>query len=227
MNGFEYRAHTIDGSVREGVVQALSLEDAQRALVKNRLIPEWVKPAPKVRSLSFRKRAKPHSLALFARQFATLIDAAVPAVHALEVSQEVCEDRALKKALGQVIIDVQAGKSLADALREHPGVFNDIFVNMVEAGEQGGVLDSILERLAIYLEKSQAMVAKVKTAMVYPAIIIFVAISSAVVIRSWSTCRSSCSNTGCSCWRAPSVSRCSSGSPTPRTPVAISSTASC
>ncbi len=185
MNGWSYRAHTVDGRVREGVLEAVTAEDATRALVQNRLIPEWVKPASKTRSVSFGGRAKPLALAFFARQFSTLIDAAVPLVHSLEICQDLSEDRRLKKALGQVIIDVQAGRSLADAMKEHPHVFTDIFVNMVEAGEQGGVLDAILNRLAVYLEKSVALVGKVKTAMVYPAIILFVAFASAAVMLAF------------------------------------------
>jgi type IV pilus assembly protein PilC len=185
VNGWSYRAHTVDGWVREGVLQALNAEEATRALVQNRLIPEWVKPAPKQRRGSLRGRAKPLALALFARQFSTLVDAAVPLVHSLEICQDLTDDRRLKNALGQVIIDVQAGRSLADAMKEHPNVFNNIFTNMVEAGEQGGVLDSILARLATYLEKSQALVSKVKTALVYPAIIFFVAIGSAAVMLAF------------------------------------------
>jgi type IV pilus assembly protein PilC len=185
VNGWSYRAHTVDGRVREGVLEAVTAEDATRALVQNRLIPEWVKPASKTRSVSFGGRAKPLALAFFARQFSTLIDAAVPLVHSLEICQDLSEDRRLKKALGQVIIDVQAGRSLADAMKEHPHVFTDIFVNMVEAGEQGGVLDAILNRLAVYLEKSVALVGKVKTAMVYPAIILFVAFASAAVMLAF------------------------------------------
>ncbi len=181
MNGFAYRAHTIDGQIREGVIEALSIDEATRTLVKRRLVPEEVKPLSKAKAgggFQFSRRAKTKSLVLFARQFATLIDAAVPMVHSLEICQDLTEDRVLRKAVGQIIVDVQAGKSLADSMREQPQAFTDIFVNMVEAGEQGGVLDSILNRLATYLEKSQALVAKVKTAMVYPAVILFVAIAA-------------------------------------------------
>jgi type IV pilus assembly protein PilC len=144
-----------------------------------------VKAAPKSRSISFGGRASPVALALFARQFSTLVDAAVPLIHGLEITQDLTEDRRLKKALGQIIIDVQAGRSLADSMKEHPNVFSDIFVNMVEAGEQGGVLDSILQRVATYLEKCQALVAKVKTAMVYPVIILIVALLSAAVMLTF------------------------------------------
>ncbi len=180
MNGFAYRAHTIDGKIREGVIEALSIDEATRTLVKRRLVPEEVKPLSKAKGggFQFARQAKNASLVLFARQFATLIDAAVPLLHSLEICQDLTEDRVLRKALDQVIVDVQAGKALADSMREQPQAFNDIFVNMVEAGEQGGVLDSILERLATYLEKSQALVSKVKTAMVYPAVILFVAVAA-------------------------------------------------
>lgn len=177
MNGFSFRAHTIDGQIREGVIQATTVDDATRALVQRKLVPEWVKPAKgKGPSFNFSRKVRTESLVLFARQFATLIDAAVPMVQSLEVCQDLSEDRVLSKALDQVIVDVQAGKDLAGAMREQPQAFSDIFVNMVEAGEQGGVLDSILARLATYLEKSQKLVSRVKTAMVYPAIILLVAI---------------------------------------------------
>ncbi|NIR45713.1 MAG: type II secretion system F family protein [Gemmatimonadetes bacterium] len=180
MNGFSFRAHTIDGQIREGVIQAMTADDATRTLVQRRLVPEWVKPVKAARgpSFQFNRRVKNASLVLFARQFSTLIDAAVPMVQSLEVCQDLTEDRALRKALNQVIVDVQAGKDLAGAMREQPQAFSDIFVSMVEAGEQGGVLDTILGRLATYLEKSQKLVSRVKTAMVYPAIIIFVAVAA-------------------------------------------------
>jgi len=186
INAFIYRARTIDGQIREGVIQANTERDATRSLVRNKLIPELVRPAPRARnSLQLRRTPKPASMTMFARHFATLIDAAVPLVHSLEILQDLSEDRPLRKALGRLIIDVQAGQTLASAMKEHPRVFSDIFVSMVEAGEQGGMLDTILARLANYLEKSQALVAKVKTAMVYPMIIVVVAILSAVVMLTF------------------------------------------
>lgn len=171
--------------MREGTIYAPTLEDATRSLIRTRMIPEWVRPATKVRTIKFRRKAKPMSVVLFARQFSTLIDAGVPLVQSLETLQDLADDKRLQSALGQVIIDVQAGKTLADAMQDHPNVFNDIFVNMVRAGEEGGVLDTIMARLAAYLEKSQAIVSKVKTAMVYPMIILLVAIGSAVVMLTF------------------------------------------
>ncbi len=185
MNGFAYRARTIDGTIREGVIQALNEREAARALVRGKLIPELVRLAPAERSVQIRRRPKPQSLVIFARQFATLIDAAVPLVQSLEILQELSEDRPLKKTIDNVIVDVQTGKTLAAAMRAHPRVFSDVFVNMVEAGEQGGMLDTILNRLATYLEKNQALVSKVRTAMVYPAIILIVAVLAAAVMLTF------------------------------------------
>ena len=190
MNAWAYRARTIDGQIREGVVQALNEAEAARSLIKNKLIPESVRPAAREGSaanisLSFRRRVKPMSMVFFARQFATLIDAAVPLVQSIEILSDLTDDKVLKKALGQVTVDVQSGMTLAAAMREHPNVFSDIFVSMVEAGEQGGMLDTILARLATYLEKSQEIVGKVKTAMVYPMIILGVALLSAAVMLTF------------------------------------------
>ncbi len=190
MNAWAYRARTIDGQIREGIVQALSEAEAARSLIRNKLIPEWVKPDARERSaggigFSLRRRVKPMSMVFFARQFATLIDAAVPLVQSLEILSELTDDKILMKTLDKVVVDVQAGKTLAAAMREHPNTFSDIFVNMVEAGEQGGMLDTILARLATYLEKSQEIVSKVKTAMVYPMIILIVALLSAVVMLTF------------------------------------------
>lgn len=185
MNGFAYRARTIDGDIREGVIQAMNERDAARALVRIKLIPELVRPAPKEVAIQIRRRPKPQSLVIFARQFATLIDAAVPLVQSLEILQELSDDRALKKTIEKVIIDVQTGRTLAAAMRVHPKVFSDVFVSMVEAGEQGGMLDTIMNRLATYLEKNQALVSKVRTAMVYPAIILIVAVLAAAVMLTF------------------------------------------
>jgi len=190
VNAWAYRARTIDGQMREGVVQALNEAEAARSLIKSKLIPESVRPAAREGSaanisLSFRRRVKPMSMVFFARQFATLIDAAVPLVQSIEILSDLTDDKVLKKALGQLTVDVQSGMTLAAAMREHPNVFSDIFVSMVEAGEQGGMLDTILARLATYLEKSQEIVSKVKTAMVYPMIILGVALLSAAVMLTF------------------------------------------
>jgi len=189
VNAWVYRARTIDGQIREGVLQALNEAEAARSLIKQKMIPEFVRPAPKegglTGGLSFRRRAKPMSMVFFARQFATLVDAAVPLVQSIEILSDLTDDKVLKKTLNQVAVDVQSGMTLAAAMKEHPNVFSDIFVSMVQAGEQGGMLDTILARLATYLEKSQEIIGKVKTAMVYPVIILMVALLSAAVMLTF------------------------------------------
>lgn len=185
MSGWKYRARTHDGEIRVGVLQAVTAEDAMQSLLRGKLIPEWVKPAPTDEHFRLRRRANSRALAVFARQFATLIDAGVPLVLSLEILGDLTDDRALKQALGQLGADVQKGFTLADAMRRHPRVFSEIFVNMVDAGEQGGVLDTILLRLATHLEKSQAVVSRVQTAMIYPAIIILVTVMAVGVLLTF------------------------------------------
>jgi type IV pilus assembly protein PilC len=168
-----------------GVVQAVTEQEALQSLVREKLIPEWVKPAPTDEHFRLRRRANSKALSIFARQFATLIDAGVPLVFSLEVLEELTDDKALRQALKQVRADVQKGFTLADAMRRHPRVFTEIFVNMVDAGEQAGVLDTILLRLATHLEKSQAIVSRVKTAMVYPIIIVLVSLLAAAILLTF------------------------------------------
>ena len=184
---FKYRARTLTGGeIKEGIIQGSDADDARRQLVRSRLIPEWVKEAPQAPKAKRGKyKAKIKSVTLFSRQFATLIDAGIPLVQALEISSELTDDKGLRKAIDQVSVDVQSGASLADAMRAHPRAFPSIFVNMVDAGEQGGVLDTILDRLAEYLEKQQALQEKMRSAMIYPMIILAVALLSAGIMLTF------------------------------------------
>ncbi|MGH7544931.1 MAG: type II secretion system F family protein, partial [Gemmatimonadota bacterium] len=185
MSGWKYRARTHDGDIRMGVVQAITEHEAMQTLVRDKLIPEWVKPAPTDEHFRLRRRANSKALSIFARQFATLIDAGVPLVFSLEILEELTDDKSLKTALGRARADVQKGLTLADAMRRHPRVFSEIFVNMVDAGEQAGVLDTILLRLAAHLEKSQATVSRVQTALVYPVIIVIVSLLAVAVLLTF------------------------------------------
>jgi len=116
------------------------------------------------------------------RQFATMVNAGLPLVQSLNILAEQTENKALAAVLRQVVYDVESGHTLADALRKHPRAFSDLFVNMVAAGEAGGILDTILLKLAAYLEKNDAIVRKVKGAMIYPAVIFAVAIIAVIVL---------------------------------------------
>src|SRR6266446_5077106 len=119
---------------------------------------------------------------VFTRQFATMINAGLPLVQALDILAQQTENKILADVTRQVVYDVESGHTLADALRKHPKAFSDLYVNMVAAGEAGGILDTILVRLAQFLEKNDAIVRKVKGAMVYPAVILSVAVIAISVL---------------------------------------------
>lgn len=121
-------------------------------------------------------------IALFVRMFATMIDAGLPLVQGLEILSQDKENPSLSALLKKVRADVEEGSTFADALRKHPKHFDNLFVNLVEAGEAGGILDTILARIATYMEKNEAIKAKIKGAMVYPVIVISVAVIVVVIL---------------------------------------------
>jgi type IV pilus assembly protein PilC len=119
---------------------------------------------------------------IFTRQFATMINSGLPLVQALDILAEQSENKALKEVTRQVVYDVESGHTLADALRKHPKAFSELYVNMVAAGEAGGILDTILLRLATFMEKNDALVRKVKGAMIYPGVIFTVAGGAIIIL---------------------------------------------
>jgi type IV pilus assembly protein PilC len=125
---------------------------------------------------------KTRDVVVFTRQFATMINAGLPLVQALDILAQQTENKRLAETTRQVVYDVESGHTLADALRKHPKAFSDLYVNMVAAGEAGGILDTILVRLAQFLEKNDAIVRKVKGAMIYPAVILSVAVIAISVL---------------------------------------------
>lgn len=182
MIGYRFRAHTADGKGYRGVIQASSVEEAERALAKQKLIPDHIRAEPLDQSLKLRRTASSRALVQFARQFATLIESAVPLILSLEILQGLTDDRPLRDAIADVTSSVQGGSTLADAMRRHPRIFSGIFVSIVDAGEQGGSLDVSLNRLADYLERAQMIRDQVRGAMVYPAVIALVAIGAVVAM---------------------------------------------
>jgi type IV pilus assembly protein PilC len=138
------------------------------------------------RSRGFRKAfTRPLSqaqIAIFARQFSTMLDAGLPLVQCLKTISQQHTDRNFKSTLEQVRSDVEAGSTLADAMARHPQVFNPLFTNMIAAGEAGGVLDTILQRLAIFSEKTVKLKSALKSAAIYPSVILFIAIVVVVII---------------------------------------------
>ena len=174
---FQYTARTLKGELKSGEVDLPSREDVIAHLRKNRMVVVQVRPAPKQikLSLGLGGRIKTRDVVILTRQFATMINSGLPLVQALDILAQQTENKALAEVTRQVVYDVESGNTLADAMRKHPKAFTDLFVNMVAAGEAGGILDTILLRLAQFLEKNDAIVRKVKGAMVYPLVIMSVA----------------------------------------------------
>lgn len=133
-------------------------------------------PLPKVFSGS--EKVKSEHLVIFTRQLATMVSAGVPLLRALESLQQHGDSEALKKVVASIYRDVQGGMALADSFGKHPQVFNDVYTNMVRAGETAGILDEILKRLALQQEKSSAMKKKIKSAMTYPMVLIVIAVGA-------------------------------------------------
>ena len=180
---FEYTARNLKGDIVKDQVDLPTKDDVVAHLRKNRLVLVQVRQAP--RSVSVPRlggRVKTRDVVVFTRQFATMINAGLPLVQALDILAQQTENKILAGVTRQVVYDVESGQTLADALRKHPKAFSDLYVNMVAAGEAGGILDTILQRLAQFLEKNDAIVRKVKGAMVYPAVILTVAVVAVAVL---------------------------------------------
>lgn len=119
-----------------------------------------------------RKKMKPKALVVFSRQFATMIDAGIPILRCLEILSGQCKDLALKEAVDAITSDVKSGLTLNEAMAKHPNIFNKLYVNMVRAAELGGILDTILDRLAGFLEYENEIKGKIKSAMMYPTLVL-------------------------------------------------------
>ena len=181
---FEYTARNLKGGLEKGQVDLPGRDDVIAHLRKNRLVVVNVRQAAKAVSFGsfFKPGVKTRDVVVFTRQFATMINAGLPLVQALDILAQQTENKVLADVTRQVVYDVESGQTLADALRKHPKAFTDLYVNMVAAGEAGGILDTILLRLAEFLEKNDAIIRKVKGAMVYPVVIMSVAVIAISVL---------------------------------------------
>ncbi|MDP3775358.1 MAG: type II secretion system F family protein [Gemmatimonadales bacterium] len=180
---FNYTARTLTGELQSGQIDLASHDDVVAHLRKNRMIVVKVQQAPKdIKFDMFAKGISTRDIVIFTRQFATMINSGLPLVQALDILAEQSENQSLKDVTRSVVYDVESGHTLADALRKHPKAFTELYVNMVAAGEAGGILDTILLRLATFMEKNDALVRKVKGAMIYPAVIFSVAGMAIVIL---------------------------------------------
>ncbi|MFL5395804.1 MAG: type II secretion system F family protein [Gemmatimonadales bacterium] len=180
---FEYTARNpTNGQIQKGQVDLPTKEEVTSFLRKQRMMLVSVREAPKPIKINFGAAIKTRDIVIFTRQFATMINAGLPLVQSLDILAKQTENAALKEVVKQVVFDVEAGNTLADAFRKHPKAFTDLYVNMIAAGEAGGILDTILLRLATFMEKNDALVRKVKGAMVYPLVIMSVAVIAITIL---------------------------------------------
>ncbi|OIO38903.1 MAG: type II secretion system protein GspF [Candidatus Omnitrophica bacterium CG1_02_49_10] len=177
---FEYIAKNQSGNTVKGDIDLSTREDAIRALREKDLtiisISETAKSARGRKKASPRARIKEEHLVIFTRQLSSIIDAGIPIVEALNILTQQVEAKRFKEVLSKVEEDVRGGKDISDAFSKWPKIFDDLYVNMVRAGEASGALDDILDRLASYLEKANSLKRKVKTSLIYPAVVITMAI---------------------------------------------------
>lgn len=170
---FVYKGVNSYGERRKGKIEAVSLVAAQTQLKKMRITTSVLKEAPKdlLAGISFMQpKVTGKDVVIFTRQLSTMIDAGLPLVQSLEILSKQQENATFKKILQAVRMDVETGSTIAEAMKKHPEVFDNLYCNMIDAGEVGGILDTILSRLAAYMEKNMALVKKVKGAMTYPVI---------------------------------------------------------
>ena len=184
MAQFIWKGKTRQGAVTGGVLVADSKDVAISELRKKQIEVTSVKE--KGKELAVPKfgmgKVSPKRLAIFTRQFSVMIDAGLPLVQCLEILGTQQDYKPFQKIILAVRQDVEAGQSLAEALRKHPRAFDDLFVNMIAAGEAGGILDTILRRLSTYIEKAVKLAGQVKTALIYPVAVIGVAIIVVAII---------------------------------------------
>jgi type IV pilus assembly protein PilC len=174
---YDYTAkNAATGQILKGSYDAPTRDDLLGHLRKNRLVLVSLREAPKEIRISLPGSGiRTRDIVIFTRQFATMINSGLPLVQSLNILAQQTENDKLKEVTRSVVFDVEAGNTLADAFAKHPSAFSQLYVNMVAAGEAGGILDTILLRLATFLEKNDKLIRKVKSAMIYPSVILAVA----------------------------------------------------
>jgi len=180
MATFTYVGKTKQGTEAKGELTAASLAEAKEQLAKQNIsltsLQEKKGLADKFAGFSLGGGVTDKDIVVFTRQFATMINSGLPLIQCLDILSTQSENKIFGKAIGEIKIAVEGGSTFADALKKHPKIFNDLYVNMVHAGETGGLLDTILQRLAKHIEKAMKLKSRIKSAMVYPAAILGVSV---------------------------------------------------
>ena len=180
MPAFTYTARNAAGELKTATVEAATAQDVVAQLRRQRMTVVKVDENAKPKKIS--GSIKMRDIVIFTRQFSTMINAGLPLVQALDILAKQTENKVLAAATRDIVFDVESGHTVADALAKHPKAFSELYVNMVAAGEAGGILDTILMRLATFMEKNDALVRKVKGAMIYPGVIMSVAVIAISVL---------------------------------------------
>jgi type IV pilus assembly protein PilC len=186
---YVYRAKGPDGKESKGEITAKNEMEAKTQLIRQRLTVLSLEPKKEVSKSGivavFKPKVNQQALTVFSRQFATMINAGLSLVRALDILAEQSEDKLLKAAIAEVKKDVEGGKSLSAALSKHRHIFSDLYISMVKAGEIGGMLDEVLDRLANFMEKDFQLKKKVQSAMTYPAMILVLAIGIVIFLVTY------------------------------------------
>jgi type IV pilus assembly protein PilC len=181
---FVWEGKTAQGKILKGEMEALNQQSVLARLRSQRIQPIPTRVREKGKGLDRQitipglgSKVKDRDVMIFTRQFATMIDAGLPIVQCLDILSQQTENKVLRNTIRTIKQDVEGGSTLAEALKKHPKIFDDLYVNMVAAGEAGGVLNTILNRIAIFIEKASKLKRKVKGAMIYPCTIVVVAVA--------------------------------------------------
>lgn len=187
MPSFSYTARTKQGTVQQGVLSADDRSAAAASILETGLVPILVKEAGPTgaiggfnlsKLLKHKAHVKAADKVVFSRQLATMVNAGVPIVQSLSILADQTTSKTLKEAVRDVAKKVEGGTTLGNALSEHPEIFPPIYINMVRAGETGGILDEVLDRLATQQEKDAEIVRKVRGAMIYPSVIVTITVAA-------------------------------------------------
>jgi type IV pilus assembly protein PilC len=182
---FTYSGTASTGKEVSGELEAENLEQAEQTLRSSRITEIKVKKKPaeiKIPGFGGSDKVPTEVVTGFSRQFATMIDAGLPLVQCLNILGDQAENETFKKVVKKVTADVEAGSTLSEAMAKHPKSFNSLFINMVAAGEIGGILDQVLLRVSTYMEKSEQLKRKIKGAMMYPTVVMIVAIGATATL---------------------------------------------
>lgn len=187
MATFAYVGRSKSGTVKKGELVAKSRDEAVEQLRKQSVVVTSLEERAAKEGFSFKlgSGVSEKDLVVFTRQFGTMINAGLPLIQCLEILSTQSENAALRKSVGEIKVQVEGGSTFSDALRKHPKIFDDLYVNMVHAGEVGGLLDTILGRLSKHIEKAMKLKGQIKSAMVYPAAIVGIAAIVITVLMIW------------------------------------------